>query len=398
MPLIENPVYNGPVPDRADIVIVGGGSVGLGTAYGLAKLGYSGEVLVFERSYLGSGNATRNAARFRYHFFSKENSKFAKEAIRRLDEIPKLSGVNIIFNKGGYLWFVFKEKYAKVFKKFNKEVWAPLGAPVRELSLDEVKSLYPYLRIENALTAFVGENDGSFHHDYLVLAMASFAKKHGIKIMTRIEVERIIVEGGKVKGVRLKGGKVIKTNNVVISAGVWSNDILKTVGIEVPIKPDRKCLLVTEPYRFVLEPLVILFEEGHYIGQTLKGEFIASSAKGADTETKDYSKLPFKWLLETAKVLKRMLKIGSAIRILRAWCGSYNVTPDHSHILGRDPEWPEGLYINTGYSGHGMMLAPYSGELLAKFIAKGVVDPDLKPYLPTRFKEGRLIKESLVIG
>jgi sarcosine oxidase subunit beta len=85
-------------------------------------------------------------------------------------------------------------------------------------------------------------------------------------------------------------------------------------------------------------------------------------------------------------------------RMMRMWSGFYEVTPDHSHILGRDPDWPEGLYVGTGFSGHGFMMAPFAGEVLAENVAEDKVHPLMKPYLPTRFKEGKEIKETMVIG
>jgi sarcosine oxidase subunit beta len=86
------------------------------------------------------------------------------------------------------------------------------------------------------------------------------------------------------------------------------------------------------------------------------------------------------------------------LMFLRSWAGYYAITPDHSHILGREPAWPENLYVATGFSGHGLMMAPLTGELIAKNILNDEVDELMKPFLPTRFKEGTLLHETMKIG
>jgi len=104
------------------------------------------------------------------------------------------------------------------------------------------------------------------------------------------------------------------------------------------------------------------------------------------------------WTKNWIKSITKVIPSLKYVRILRIWSGYYNVTPDHSHILGRDPEWPEGLFVNTGYSGHGFMMAPLAGKLLAEYIVTEKIPELMKPFLPTRFKEGKLVHETIVIG
>jgi sarcosine oxidase subunit beta len=85
-------------------------------------------------------------------------------------------------------------------------------------------------------------------------------------------------------------------------------------------------------------------------------------------------------------------------RVLRVWSGFYEVTPDHSHILGRGPQWPENLYIAAGFSGHGLLMAPFAGEAMADLLLDGRTTPLMEPFRPSRFEEGKQINEALVIG
>jgi sarcosine oxidase subunit beta len=385
------------LPQKADIVIIGGGVAGLAVAYGLARIGYSGSVLVLERGFLGSGSTVRNAARFRVHFFSRENTVFARESTERIVKLSEVTGVNVAVKRGGYLWLVEREDSLERLKWFNNHVWSPEGVPVRFLKPEEVQERYPCLRVEGFVAGMFGPQNGTVHYYQMILAMAYYASRNGVKIALYRPVRRVLVDGERVKGVEVEGAGTIEAGKVVVAAGSWSKLLLEELGINLPLKPVRKSLLVTEPYRYTLEPLVIDFERGSYIGQTFKGGIIATGVV-KDPETLDYSRVSLKWLVDTAKTMRKLLKGGEHIRILRAWSGTYNTTPDHSHILGRSEEWPDGLYVSTGYSGHGLMMSPYAGELLAKLIAEDKIHPHMKPYLPDRFKEGRLIHETLILG
>ena len=388
------------LPERVDVVIVGGGAAGVSTAYAFARLGYAEQlsILLLEKGYLGRGSATRNAGRFRVHFFSRENTRFAIESRKRILELPKLTGVNPVIVLGGYLWLFESEEAYRAFSRFNEQLWKPMGVPVEVMAVDEARERFPHINVEGFVGAVFGPQDGSVHHDYMVMGMASYASKRGVGIALYRRVEEIVVEGGRVRGVRVEGYGTIEARNVVIAAGVWSGKLLSKLGISLPLKPVRKSLLVTEPYRYILREFVVLFERGSYVAQTPKGEIMATERYPAgEPETTSYEGVSLRWLIATAKLIDRLLG-GVGVNVMRVWSGHYNMTPDHSHILGRDPEWPEGLYVITGFSGHGLMMSPYAGELLAVNIAEDRIPGDMKPYLPTRFKEGKLIHEELVIG
>ena len=388
------------LPDKADIVIIGGGAAGVATAYAMARLGYaeSYRVVLLEKGYLGRGSATRNAGRFRVHFFSKENAKFAVESRKRILEIPYVTGVNPVIVLGGYLWLFEKEETFKAFARTNEELWRPLGVPVEIMSIDEAAERFPYIRMRGFVGAAFGPQDGSVHHDYMVVAMASHAARKGVTIAPYREVEEIVTENHRVKGVRVKGHGIIEASKILVAAGVWTGPLLERLGVRLPLKPVRKSLLVTEPYRFFLKEFVVVFETGSYVAQTAKGEIIATEKYPAgEPETRDCRNVSLRWLIATTKLIGRLLG-NKGIHVMRTWSGHYYVSPDHSHVLGRDPDWPDGLYVATGFSGHGLMMSPYAGELVAINIVEDKIPDDMKPYLPTRFREGRLIHEGLVIG
>ena len=382
--------------ERYDAVIIGGGIAGLSTAYNLARLGY-GSIAVLERKYVGSGSSTRNASRFRVHFYSRENAVFAVESARRLKALSRRLGWNPVITTGGYLWLIHNEEELKAFAKYNDTLWRELGIRGEILEPHEVAERYPYLRVEGIVGAFYGPQDGGFHHDAVVYGYAYKASRLGVDIVEHAEARRIIVESDRVRGVEVNGGGVVKTGSVVVAAGVWSGGLLEPLGIRLPLKPVRKHALVTRGFKYTIKPFIVSTRHNGYFTQTLKGELLGSLETEGE-EGLEPLEPPLSFLTGFSRMLVDLLKGASSLRVMRAWTGHYYMSPDKSHVLGRDSEWPEGLYVATGFSGHGFMMSHYAGELLASFIATGRVHPHMAPYLPSRFREGRLIHEDLVIG
>ncbi len=376
---------------KYEVVIIGGGIMGLATAYHLAKLGLKGAV--FEQNYIGSGSSTRNTSRFRVHFFSPENTKFAIESRRRILNLAKELNWNPLPVVGGYLWLIHDEETLKQFKESNK-MWSSLGVAGIFMEEKEVKEKYKYLNTNGLIAAFYGPQDGRIHHDFVTYGYYEAALKLGFKVFEHKKVTSIVVSGSKVKGVKV-GDAFVEANKIVVCAGAWSNEILSTIGIKLPLVPERREIGITEPFKITIEPLII--RGNTYVGQSSRGEVIGSGSyqivKGLTPMTNT-----LQWVSLFAKNLMEIIPSLRYAKLLRMWSGYYEVTPDHSHILGDDPEWPSGLYVGTGFSGHGFMMSPFAAEALAEYIVDDKMHPLMKPFLYSRFKEEKLINETLVIG
>ncbi|MGC8932710.1 MAG: NAD(P)/FAD-dependent oxidoreductase [Candidatus Methanodesulfokora sp.] len=379
---------------KYDVVVIGGGVVGLATAYHLAKKGIKGAV--FEKGYVGCGSTTRSASRFRVHFWSEENTRFAIESRKRMLSLAKMTKWNPLPITGGYLWVIYDEDVMRAYKTNNDTLWSKLGVAGRLMEREEVKEMYPYLNLEGVIGAFYGPQDGQVHHDFVTYGYCSAAMRNGFEVYEGADVQSIMVSGSSVAGVSVNG-KVVKAKRVVVCAGAWSNNILSSAGVQLPMVPERKELCVTEPFKRRIEPLIINTKRNFYVGQSIRGEIMGSVEY---PEVRGFVELrnTLKWAARFSRALVEMIPSLRYARMMRMWSGYYEVTPDHSHILGRDPDWPDGLYVGTGFSGHGFMMAPFAGEVLADYVAEDRVHPLMKPYLPTRFKEGREIKETMVIG
>ena len=384
---------------KYDVCIIGGGVVGLAIAYYLKRFDEKLSIALYEKRYFGYGGSTRNAGHFRVHFWTYENSLYASESVKLLIKFMGETGWNPTIVRSGYLWLIGDEDLWRVYKEANERIWKKLGNPVRFMDIDRVGKLYPYLNLNGFIGAVYGPQNGKLHHDIVVYGYLDRFKKLGGDAYPYTPVVKIRVGNGRVKGVDL-GYKVIECEKIVVAAGEGSKYLFQTLDIDIPIVIKRKELYVSEPYSLFIDPLIIDTREdslGLYVTQTLRGELMGSIdyPEAIDDLTHETT---LKHYTVYAKKLVRLIPIMKYSTIMRCWSGNYVTTPDNSHIMGRDPEWPEGLYISTGFSGHGFMLAPYTGFLMARHLIYGETPNTMEPYTPDRFRMGKYVRESLVIG
>jgi len=379
---------------RFRVVIVGGGIIGLTTAYNMALQGVR-DIAVVEQRYTASGASTRNAGHFRVHFWAPENTQFAIESNKRLMEfVPKI-GQDPEVHRGGYLWLLYEEEEVKVFKRSNKS-WSKMGVLGNFLTPKEISEEYPYVNVEGVIAGFLGPQNGKMNPNIIALSYCKKNKELGVRFLTYTKAESFVIKGKKVRGVQTTSG-FIEAEKILVAAGGWASELLKTIKIDLPLETRRKEIGVTEPIKYFIHPEVISMKSNAYVGQMLHGEVIGSIdypiVKGLAPLVNTLD-----WCHAFAEAISELIPLTKHLMLLRSWSGYYTMTPDHSHILGRDPEWPENLYVATGFSGHGFMMAPLTGELMAKNILYDKVDNLARPFLPTRFKEGDLIHETMVIG
>ncbi len=384
---------------RYDIVVIGGGVIGFSIAYHLKKMERDVDVVLYESRYPGRGGSTRNAGHFRVHFWSRENTVYAIKSIEMLMRFPGETGWNPTIVRGGYLWLIDDDRVLEAFERYDREVWRGLGVGVEYPSIEDVARRHPYLNLDGFSHAVYAPQDGKLHHDILVYGYMDGFRRRGGDVEIYRPVLGIVVKSGRVLGVDL-GDRRVEAEHVVVAAGEYTRDLLDPLGIELPIKAVRKELYVSEPYRPFLDPLVIdtrADADGLYITQTLRGELMGS-LDYPHVEGDHSHGTTIRHYRRYAYLAARLMPMIASTTVMRVWSGNYVVTPDNSHIMGRSPEWPEGLYVATGFSGHGLMMAPYTGYLMARHILKGEVHRDMEAFLPTRFEKGRLIGERLVIG
>jgi|Deesub1362A_J573_1020465.scaffolds.fasta_scaffold00036_47 sarcosine oxidase subunit beta len=376
---------------KADVVVIGGGVIGLSTAYYLAKSGVE-KIIVAEKKYLGSGASGRCAGGIREQFSSKPSIRLAKKSLDMYERLSDELNFNILFRQGGYLFLAFDEESMEELER-DVKLQNSLNVDSVLLEPEEVKEIVPELNIDGLLGGSFNMRDGIAFPFPVVWGFARKCRKMGVEIRDFSEVSDILVRDGTVRGVKL-GNEIIGADFVVNAAGGWSSQVYHMAGLEPYNKPVKHEILATEPMKPFLEPMVIDLTAGLYFNQSMRGEIIGGIGIPESPSYQMGSSLEF---LEAfaSRVTKLMPKL-KGVKVLRQWAGLYDMTPDSLPILGETEI--EGFIQANGFSGHGFMLAPIVGKLIAKLIATGESDPLLEPFKYDRFKEMDVEPEHMVVG
>jgi sarcosine oxidase subunit beta len=192
----------------------------------------------------------------------------------------------------------------------------------------------------------------------------------------------------------------IRTSKVVLAAGAWSPDVARLVGVALPNRPHRHEICSTEPLKPWLKPLVADLSDGLYFSQSTRGEIVG----GIGNEyvppglTQDSSHA---FLGKYASALVRTCPVLGRVKVLRQWAGCYDLTPDSNPIVGPIDDVSH-FYQASGFMGHGFMMAPVVGRLLAGVVAERPPDPTFGAVVDRwalrRFREGKLLSEKMIIG
>ncbi len=385
--------------EEVEVLIIGAGISGLAIAYSLQKRGVK-DILILDESYIGAGSTGRCATGIRASFTSKEHVVLMKHSIDLWKKYAagELGRAGLYYDQSGYVWVATRDESAEFFEKLAK-LHNSLGVNTKIIRIDELKELVPPMKVDGVAGAMFDPTAGKSYPFDTIFAFLKLVKGRGAEVVTRVKATKILTSSGKVTGVEVEGGKIIKAPTVVVAAGSGSRELLGSVGVKLPIENIPRHALITEPYKEAFKPLVIDWDTPGvpYIVQSKEGGFFM----GRDVEEEPELPLTSQRIDFMPKAVKPLTKFFPWLRnikVLRYWIGYYVTTPDHHPVYGPVKD-VEGLYVATGYSGHGYMMGPITGELMAEWILKG------KPHIPEaerltldRFEKGALIKELAVIG
>ncbi len=385
----------GALPEEANVVVVGGGIMGLATAFEMAKLGVE-RIVVLEKGYLCSGASGRNGGGVRAQWSSAENIRLMKESIRICGDFATKMRINVWFRQGGYLFLARSERMARKLEE-SVRLQREHGLPTRMVDAAEAKKLVPELDASRVVAASYNPDDGVVFPWPFVWGYARACEQQGIAVHTFTEVTALETEGRRITGVVTPRGRV-RTPLVLNAAGAWSPEIARLVGIELPNHPHRHEICATEPLKPFLRPFVGDLASGLYCSQSMRGEIVGgiSNAKVPEGLDQDSS---LRFLGLYARALTRTMPILGGVRVLRQWSGCYDITPDGSPIVGHVDEL-DGFVQMCGFMGHGFMIAPVMARLMARYLTG---QPDAERELfdkwnPRRFREGRLLEETMILG
>jgi sarcosine oxidase subunit beta len=387
------PAGSGPLAASAETVIIGGGIMGLGIAYQLAKRGRS-NVAVLESSYLASGASGRNGGGVRMQWSTEMNIQLMQQSIALCRDFASEMGINIWLRQGGYL-FLARTPEERTRMERNVALQNRCGVPTRMLEPRELLRIVPELNLDGLLCGCFNPRDGVVFPWPFLWGYANRAVALGVKLHTYTKVVGIDpLPGGGFLVHTSKGN--IRADRIINAAGAWSPQVAELVGITLPNHPHRHEILSTEPLKPFLKPLVSLLSTGLYFSQSMRGEIVGGITVPDDSHGIQLgSRLLF--LEKIAAELVALMPRLAGVKVVRQWAGPYDVSPDGYPILGT-PDSVPGFYLACGFVGHGFMMAPVMANLYADLLCGGPRHPIFDRCLLRRFDQALTDREEMIIG
>ena len=225
---------------------------------------------------------------------------------------------------------------------------------------------------------------------------ARAARQRGVRIDEGVAVLGLLIDRGRVAGVRTTQGEV-HASTVVSVQNIWAQELADWAGLALPLHAERHRVLALqgpEPYTRaipVFKDLAspgMLYGRGYGEAQMLVSEGTAGEVLAAADTTQ--GAIEMDWVLAIGTQVSARFPSFAEAGLASSWTGVYGVTPHWNPILGAVPGLP-GLVLGCGFSGHGFKLAPAVGRVLAQAALGLATDVSLEPYALERFAAGRLL-------
>ena len=386
------------LPHAAEVVVIGGGVMGTSIAFHLAEAGVS-DVLLLERGALGGGSTVKAAGGVRAQFSDPVNIALGMRGLAAFEDFPNRPGQVIDLHQPGYLFLLTDPDQVRVYEE-SVALQNSMGVPSRMLTPEEAKELSPAIDITGVLAAAFHARDGYCSPESVVLGYATGARRHGATVLSGVGVVGVRVEDGRVTSVITDRGEV-RTSTVICAAGAWSKDVGAMVGVDLPIEPLRRQILITEPLSDaqaehfpVGMPMTIDAASTFYLHR--EGPAILLGMSYQDEEPGFREEYSDAWLPVLTESIERRCPDLLDVGIAHQWVGFYEVTPDHNALVGESAEISRFLYA-AGFSGHGFLQGPAIGEVVRDLYLHREPPIDVAPFTADRFASGRLRGEVNIV-
>jgi glycine cleavage system aminomethyltransferase T/glycine/D-amino acid oxidase-like deaminating enzyme len=374
------------LPDRARVVIVGGGVGGTSIAYHLAALGERDVVLV-DRAELTSGSTFHSAGLVGQLRGSVSLTRMMMDSVELYRRLGDACGW---VECGGLRLACTEEREQELHRQVG---WSrTFGLALELLSADEAAALFPLMSSDGVRAASYLPTDGYLDPSQLTYALAEGAREGGCRVFTHTRVTGIDVERGRVRGVQTEWGP-IEAEVVVDAGGMFAAEIGRMAGVRVPVVPFAHEYLVTQPFRdradgghlpTLRDPDLLVYyrEEG---GGLVMGGYERHSAPwslrddGLDAIAPDFNGILLEedWerFEEIAVNSRKRVPAMEDVRVTRLINGPEAFTPDNEFCLGESEV--RGFFVAAGFCAHGLAGAGGIGKAMAEWIAGGEPEHDL---------------------
>ena len=381
-----------PLPDRAQVVVIGGGVIGCNVAYHLTKLGWK-DVLLLERRQLTSGTTWHAAGLITSAGMGQETMLWMARYTRDLyigleEETGQATGWNPI----GHLHIASTPQRLETLRRESAFVRG-YGVDDHEISPQEFKRMWPEAYIDDVLAAFYVPDEGRINPADVTMALAKGARMGGATIVEGVPVTGFTTSKGRVTGVVTPQGTV-GCEYVVNAAGMWARQLGEMAGVSIPLQASEHYYMITEPVEWADPDLPVVEDPdlyGYYReegGGILVGLFEPVGGPWSldrVPEEIEFASLPPDWdrigpYLERA--MDRFPRLREA-GIKTMFCGPESFTSDLGPIMGEAPEL-DGYFVAAGMNSLGIILGGGVGLLTAQWIVNGHPEMDVMGYAMDR--------------
>lgn len=379
---------------KADIVIVGAGVMGASIAFQLSKR-TDKRILIIDQAAPVGGMSGRTFGQIRLHY---SNALLLKMAMRGYQFFTDWSTEVGFGNPGyaqmGYLLLVVENQLSPLHR--NIELAQSLGIETRFVDPDEIKAIEPAINTRGLVGGAYDPAGGYIDVTRIVLSFLAAANSNGVRLLSGVKATAIDIKNGRAVGIGTDQG-YIEAPVIVSATGSWAADLLSPLSVDLPMQPRRLdtmylrqppggsqigCCITDGNSNVAIRP-----DMGR---DFLVGAYPKEMPVSTDPAEGSNKKGDAEHLLRIQKSLAERLPDFVNAQPLRSVSGTYDITPDWHPILGWLPGF-EGIYLATGFSGHGLKLAPAVGEAVSAEIA-GVTSPfDITPLRFERFAENDLM-------
>ncbi len=397
------------MPDRAQVVIVGGGVIGTSVAYHLTKLGWN-DVVLIEQSKLTSGTTWHAAGLIVSGGMTTETSawmaKYTRELYERLEDETELSTG---FVPVGY---VQTGASADRIDKLRREAdfLRCVGIEREEISPAEVQSMWPMLDTSDMIAGFYTADEGRADPANCAMSLAKGARMGGARIVQDTRVTGFVLRGGRVVGVETTRGD-IECEHVVNCAGMWARQVGAMAGVAVPLQAAEHAYLITDQIPAMSRDMPILEDPDRFAyyreetGGLMVGLFEPfGAAWSLDEVPADFSfgEIETDWerLAPFVELAMEPLPTLRDVGIRKFFTGPESFTADNGSLMGPSPE-VENFWVAAGFNSLGILLGGGAGKIMAHWISEGdpMVDVSevdiarIHPFQTTRrYRETRTVE------
>ncbi|KQY33982.1 sarcosine oxidase subunit beta [Rhizobium sp. Root483D2] len=387
--------WTSPEPRKEyDVIIIGAGGHGLGTAYYLAKEHGITNIAVLEKGWLGGGNTGRNTTIIRSNYLYDESAGIYDHALKLWDGLSQDLNYNVMYSARGVMMLSHNIHDQQVFKR-HIHANRLNGIDNEWLTPEQAQEFCPPLDISrNARYPINGaalqRRGGTARHDAVAWGYARAAADRGVHIIQNCEVTGIRRNpDGSVAGVDTNRGQINAKKVGVVAAG-HTSVLMEMAGVRMPLVSYPLQALVSEPVKPIF-PCVVMSNTVHaYISQSDKGELVIGA--GTDQYSSYSQTGGLQIITHTLDAICELFPIFRRMKMMRSWGGIVDVTPDRSPILAKTPV--SGLYVNCGWGTGGFKATPGSANVFAHTIANDAPHKINAPFTLERFRSGRLIDEA----